>query len=129
MDKRARISPLWEIVYYLDTCIVYLAVRETEYFTEILRNTPPRMRTNAESHSTPLALLRVVLPAHFKRLALHPQTLCWLTASYGSSIIMRAIMSICESDISPSRASRAFAPALLIIYAYDVVLGHALERS
>ena len=43
MDKRARISPLWEIVYYLDTCIVYLAVRETEYFTEILRNIP-RMR-------------------------------------------------------------------------------------
>ena len=38
MDKRARISPLWEIVYYSDTCIVYLAVRETEYFTEILRN-------------------------------------------------------------------------------------------
>ena len=29
MDKRARISPLWEIVYYSDTCIVYLAVRET----------------------------------------------------------------------------------------------------
>ena len=43
MDKRARISPLWEIVYYSDTCIVYLAVRETEYFTEILRNIP-RMR-------------------------------------------------------------------------------------
>ena len=43
MDKRARISPLREIVYYLDTCIVYLAVRETEYFTEILRNIP-RMR-------------------------------------------------------------------------------------
>ena len=40
MDKRARISALWEIVYYLDTCIVYLAVRETEYFTEILRNIP-----------------------------------------------------------------------------------------
>ena len=40
MDKRA---PLWEIGYYLDTCIVYLAVRETEYFTEILRNIP-RMR-------------------------------------------------------------------------------------
>ena len=32
MDKRARISPLWEIVYYSDTCIVYLAIRETEYF-------------------------------------------------------------------------------------------------
>ena len=32
MDKRARISPLWEIVYYSDTCIVYLAVRETEYW-------------------------------------------------------------------------------------------------
>ena len=30
MDKRARISPLWEIVYYSDTCIVYVAVRETE---------------------------------------------------------------------------------------------------
>ena len=43
MDKSTRISPLWEIVYYLDTCIVYLAVRETEYFTEILRNIP-RMR-------------------------------------------------------------------------------------
>ena len=43
MDKRARISPLWEIVYYSDTCIVYLAVRETEYFTEILGNIP-RMR-------------------------------------------------------------------------------------
>ena len=43
MDKRARISALWEIVYYLDTCIVYLAVCETEYFTEILRNIP-RMR-------------------------------------------------------------------------------------
>ena len=43
MAKRARISPLWEIVYYSDTCIVYLAVRETEYFTEILRNIP-RMR-------------------------------------------------------------------------------------
>ena len=43
MEKRARISPLWEIVYYSDTCIVYLAVRETEYFTEILRNMP-RMR-------------------------------------------------------------------------------------
>ena len=43
MDKRARISALWEIVYYLDTCIVYLAVCETEYFTEILRNVP-RMR-------------------------------------------------------------------------------------
>ena len=43
MDKRPRISPLWEIVYYSDTCIVYLAVRETEYFTEILRNIP-RMR-------------------------------------------------------------------------------------
>ena len=43
MDKRARISPLWEIVYYSDTCIVYLAIRETEYFTEILRNIP-RMR-------------------------------------------------------------------------------------
>ena len=43
MDKRARISPLREIVYYSDTCIVYLAVRETEYFTEILRNIP-RMR-------------------------------------------------------------------------------------
>ena len=43
MDKRARISPLWEIVYYSDTCIVYLAVHETEYFTEILRNIP-RMR-------------------------------------------------------------------------------------
>ena len=43
MDKRARISALWEIVYYLDTCIVYLVVRETEYFTEILRNIP-RMR-------------------------------------------------------------------------------------
>ena len=42
-DKRARISPLWEIVHYSDTCIVYLAVRETEYFTEILRNIP-RMR-------------------------------------------------------------------------------------
>ena len=41
MDKRARISPLWEIVYYLDRCIV--AVRKTEYFTEILRNIP-RMR-------------------------------------------------------------------------------------
>ena len=40
---RAQISPLWEIVYYSDTCIVYLAVRETEYFTEILRNIP-RMR-------------------------------------------------------------------------------------
>ena len=40
MDKRAA---LWEIVYYLDTCIVYLAVCETEYFTEILRNIP-RMR-------------------------------------------------------------------------------------
>ena len=40
MDKRA---PLWEIVYYSDTCIVYLAIRETEYFTEILRNIP-RMR-------------------------------------------------------------------------------------
>ena len=38
MDKRARISPLWEIVYHSDTCIVYLTVRETEYFTEILRN-------------------------------------------------------------------------------------------
>ena len=36
MDKRAR--PLWEIVYYSDTCIVYLTVSETEYFTEILRN-------------------------------------------------------------------------------------------
>ena len=43
MDKRARISPLWEIVYYSDTYIVYLAVSETEYFTEILRNSP-RMR-------------------------------------------------------------------------------------
>ena len=43
MDKRARISPLWEIVYHSDMCIVYLAVRETEYFTEILRNIP-RMR-------------------------------------------------------------------------------------
>ena len=43
MDKRARISPLWEIVYYSDTCIVYLAEHETEYFTEILRNIP-RMR-------------------------------------------------------------------------------------
>ena len=43
MDKRARISPLWEIVYYSDTCIVYLAVRETKSFTEILRNIP-RMR-------------------------------------------------------------------------------------
>ena len=32
-----------EIVYYSDTCIVYLAVRETEYFTEILLNIP-RMR-------------------------------------------------------------------------------------
>ena len=31
MEKRARISPLWEIVYYSDTCIVYLAVCETEY--------------------------------------------------------------------------------------------------
>ena len=31
MNKRARISALWEIVYYLDTWIVYLAVRETEY--------------------------------------------------------------------------------------------------
>ena len=31
------------IVYYSDTCIVYFAVRETEYFTEILRNIP-RMR-------------------------------------------------------------------------------------
>ena len=28
MDKRARISPSWEIEYYSDTCIVYLAVRE-----------------------------------------------------------------------------------------------------
>ena len=43
MDKRARISPLWEIVYYSDTCIVYLAVSETECFTEMLRNIP-RMR-------------------------------------------------------------------------------------
>ena len=43
LDKRARISPLWEIVYYSDTRIVYLAVRETGYFTEILRNIP-RMR-------------------------------------------------------------------------------------
>ena len=34
MDKRARISPLWEVVYYSGTCIVYLAVRETEYFTD-----------------------------------------------------------------------------------------------
>ena len=32
MDKRALISPLWETVYYSDTCIVYLAIRETEYF-------------------------------------------------------------------------------------------------
>ena len=32
-----------EIVYYSDTCIVYLAVGETEYFTEILLNIP-RMR-------------------------------------------------------------------------------------
>ena len=43
MDKRARISPSWEIVYYLETCIVYLAVREMECYTEILRNIP-RMR-------------------------------------------------------------------------------------
>ena len=43
MDKRARNSPLWEIVYYSDKCIVYLEVREAEYFTEILRNIP-RMR-------------------------------------------------------------------------------------
>ena len=40
MDKRARFSPLWEIVYYSDTCIIYLAAREMEYFTEILRNIP-----------------------------------------------------------------------------------------
>ena len=37
MDKRALISPLWEIVYYSDTCIVYLAVREAEYFTLFYR--------------------------------------------------------------------------------------------
>ena len=43
MDKRALITALWEVVYYLDTCIVYLAVCETENFTEILRNIP-RMR-------------------------------------------------------------------------------------
>ena len=36
--RELEFSPLWEIVYYSDTCIVYLAVRETEYFTEILRN-------------------------------------------------------------------------------------------
>ena len=36
--REPRISALWEIVYYLDTWIVYLAVCETEYFTEILRN-------------------------------------------------------------------------------------------
>ena len=42
MDKRARISPLWEIVYYLDTCIVYLAVRDfTEYPTHA-RTVVPR---------------------------------------------------------------------------------------
>ena len=29
-----------EIVYYSDTCIVHLAVREMEYFTEILPNIP-----------------------------------------------------------------------------------------
>ena len=40
MDKRAR---LWEIVYYLDTCIVYLAVCEipTEYPTHA-RTVVPR---------------------------------------------------------------------------------------
>ena len=43
MDKRAGIIPLWQIVCYSDTYIVYLAVSETEYFTDILRNTP-RMR-------------------------------------------------------------------------------------
>ena len=52
MDKRARISPLWEIVYYSDTCIVYLAVRETEYFTEILRNIS-RMREQWPFFSSP----------------------------------------------------------------------------
>ena len=41
MDKRARISALWEIVYYLDTCIVYLAVCETEYPTHA-RTVVPR---------------------------------------------------------------------------------------
>ena len=43
MDKRARISPLWEIVYYLDTCIVYLAVGRdfTEYPTHA-RTVVPR---------------------------------------------------------------------------------------
>ena len=28
MDKSSNLVPLWEIVYYSDTCIVYLAVRE-----------------------------------------------------------------------------------------------------
>ena len=35
MDKRA---PLWEIVYYLDTCIVYLAVGETEEYFHACAN-------------------------------------------------------------------------------------------
>ena len=43
MDKRARTSPSREIVYPPGIILVYLAVRETEYFTEILRNIP-RMR-------------------------------------------------------------------------------------
>ena len=43
MDERA---PLWDIVYYSDTCIVYLAVRETEYFTEIIRNTLRQYRAS-----------------------------------------------------------------------------------
>ena len=60
MDKRAR---LWEIVYYSDTYIVYLAVCETEYFTEVLRNIP-RMREQWCPGPPPQNGLGTRLPLH-----------------------------------------------------------------